>query len=92
MNVKQEDRRNSAEAHSRSDGANQQQEFPAEFIDHRHGNHGEDEVCCSDRNRLEVTGYGAEACLSEDVIDVIENRVHTGELVEHSNGYGEKDW
>jgi hypothetical protein len=57
-----------------------------------HADEGEDEVGGSDGDGLEVSGELAEACGGKDVVEVVEDGVDAGELVEGADGDGEEEW
>ena len=65
------------------DRADQQQLLAPDPVDHRHRDHGEQQVRGADRYRLQIARDLAEAGLREDVVQVVENRVDAGELIEH---------
>src|ERR1022692_1362477 len=72
-------------------GAGEQQFFAAQAVDHAHGDDGEEEVGGADGHGLEVAGDFVEAGALEDVVEVIEDGVDAGHLVEEADGDGEED-
>ena len=78
-----EDRGHAGQAHRRPHRADQQQRLAPDPVDHRHRDHGEQQVGGADRHRLQVAGDLAESGLREDIVQVIQNRVDSGKLVEH---------
>ena len=87
----EENYRDSGQTERGADGADQQQGLAAEPVDHRHCDHGEEQVGGPDRHRLQVAGDFAEAGVSKNVVQVIENRVDARELVEHSDADREEN-
>ncbi len=69
----------------------QEQGLAADPVDYRHRDHGEKQVRGPDRDCLKVARHFAEAGMSENVIQIIENRVDAGELVEYSDADREED-
>ena len=72
-------------------GAGEQQLLAAEAIDDAHGDDGEEQVGGADGHRLKVAGDFVEAGALEDVVEVVENRVDAGHLVEEADSDGEHD-
>src|SRR5690242_3070682 len=72
-------------------GAGEQHLFPAEAVDDGHGNHREEKIRGSDGDSLKVRGDLAEACAGKDVVEVVEDGVDAGKLVEHADGDGEEN-
>src|SRR5438132_479166 len=62
------DHGNSGQSHGRTDRASQQQSPTTDTVNHGHCNHREDQVCKTDRNRLQIAGYLIEAGAVEDVV------------------------
>src|SRR5580765_5140535 len=80
-----EDRRDSCKAKHGSYRADEQQRLATDFIDHGHRKHREDQIGGTNRNCLQIARYSTDASAREDVVQVIENCVDAGELVECSN-------
>ena len=76
---------------SRADGADQQQFLASHAVDDRHGDYGGEQIDGANGDGLNVTGNFAETCPGKDVVQVVENRIDAGELIEHADGNGEKD-
>src|SRR5664279_5778803 len=91
MFAAEEDRRNAGQRSRCADGADKQQRLAADAIDDRHRQHGEQKVGCSDSDRLQISGYAAESCFGEDVIQIVKDRVDSRELIEEADGYCEKN-
>src|SRR5271166_1428138 len=87
MAVGEEDCGNTRQACGGSDRTDQQQFLAAEFIDHRHCDHGESEIGGSDRYSLKVAGNSAESGVSENVVEIIKNGIDARQLIEHTNAY-----
>src|ERR1700683_14309 len=91
MLMSEEDVGYAAEAGCGAHRAHQEECFSADLVDHGHGDHGEQEICGADGYRLQVAGNLAEARGDKDVVDVVEDGVDAGELVEHADGNGEEN-
>src|SRR5277367_5752487 len=92
MRLSEEDIRHSRETGRRSSRADEQQRLATQAIDQRHANQSEDQVGCTNRNGLQVAGQLREASGREDVVQVIENRVDTRQLVKSADGDSQKQW
>src|SRR5580698_8536157 len=71
--------------------ADKQKRLAAHFVDERHADHGEQKVGCADHDGLLIARYLTESSGGKDVVQVIENCVDAGELVEGADGDGEKE-
>src|SRR5262249_33946013 len=91
VGVRQENVRDARETKSSANGTDEQQFLSANFVDQRHGKYGEDEVGGANDDSLQVCRDFAEAGLRKNLVEVVQNGVDTGELVEHGDGDGEKD-
>ena len=74
-----------------ADRAEEQQLLAAKLVDDGHGEQRSHQVGRADGYRLQIAGDPAEAGRGEDVVQVIEDGVDAGELIEHADGGGEKD-
>ena len=92
MRVRREDPGHARQATGRARRANQQQHLAAQLIDHAHSDHGEDQVGKADGDGLLVAAELAESGLGKDVVQVVENRVDSGQLVECADADGQKQW
>ena len=79
------------EAACRARRADQKQGFTAQPVDHRHTNNGEYKIREADGDGLLIARNLAEAGSGEDVIQVIEDGVDTGQLIERADGDGQKE-
>ena len=86
-----EDDRDSGQARGGPDRTDQQKGLAPEPVNHRHRDHGEEQVSGADCDRLQVAGHLAEAGVGENIIQVIEDRVNAGKLVKHSNADRQKN-
>src|SRR6185437_8918979 len=86
-----EDRRDTCEAERRPDSSDQKQFLSPNSVDNRHGDDGEYQVCRADGDCLQIARHLAETSASKDVVEVIENRVDAGELIEGSDRNREED-
>src|SRR5207248_5518739 len=71
-----------------SDCPCQQQLLAPESVDHAHRDQREDEVGEPDRDRLHITRNLVETGARENVVQIVENRVDSGKLVEHADRDG----
>ena len=90
--VGEEDGGDSGEAGSGADGADEEKFLTANFVDESHRDHREDEVGGADGDGLKVRRDFVEASIGEDRVQVIENGVDPGELVEHADGDSQENW
>ena len=65
--------------------------MPARAIDQCHGNDGCQQVGCSDDNRLQIGGQRTVARGTENVAQVVQDRVDARQLVEHADADREHD-
>src|SRR5437773_6849042 len=63
-----------------------QQRLSAHFVDNRHGQDCKRQVRGANGDGLQVARDLAEPCTFEDEVQVVENRVDSGKLVEHGDG------
>src|SRR5258708_11161152 len=93
VTMRQEDVSDSREAQCCSHRAGEQKFSSANGINEGHGDHGKNQIGGADSHRLQVGRNLAEACLGKYLIQIVENGVDSGKLVEHGNGncqkYGE---
>ena len=75
--------RNTAQAGGRTHRTHQQQQLAADPVDYGHRNHREQQIGGADRHRLQVARHFAETGAGENVVQVVENGVDAGKLVEH---------
>src|ERR1035441_4575789 len=80
-----------AQAEGHADGANQQQRLAAELVDERHAHQRRQQVHRTHRDRLQIARDLVESRHGENVIQVIQDGVDSGELVEGRDGDGEID-
>ena len=74
-----------------TDRADQQQAFAADPVDQIQRRNREQEVGRADQDRLLIRRHFAEAGGREDVVDVIENGVDAGELIEGGDAERQQD-
>src|SRR6266851_9875355 len=86
-----ENDRNSSQGECGANGTYQQQSLAAKLVNHRHRNHGEEQVGGSDGHRLQVARDFAEAGIVKNLVQIIENHIDAGELVEHSDADREEN-
>src|SRR5690242_2593616 len=91
MLVSEEDGRHARQAYRRSDRTNQKEPFTSYAVDDRHGNHRKQKICPAHGHRLQVSRHLAKSRVRENVVQVIENGVNAGELIEHADAHGKKD-
>src|ERR1019366_8485610 len=80
-----------AQAEGHADSANQQQRLAAKLVDERHAHQRRQQVHRAHRDRLQIAGDLVESRHGENVIQVIQDGVDSGELVEGRDGEGEID-
>ena len=80
-----------ASAQRRADRARQQQLLAADAIDDAQRDHRGDEIRRADGHRLQRIRPAAESGIREDVVEVVEDGVDAGELVEHREQDREHD-
>src|SRR5215475_5061782 len=85
-----EDRGHACKAKHGSYRPDQQQSFATDLVDHRHCQHGENQIRGSDRDCLYVAGDFAKSSAREDVVEVVEDCVDAGELIKGANRDGEE--
>ncbi len=78
-----EDRGDAGERDRHAHRSDRQELPPADAVDQAHRENREQEVGGPDRDGLEVARELVEPCAREDVVQVVENGVDPGELVEH---------
>ena len=78
------------QATGRARRADQQQRLAPQLVDHAHAHDGEDQIGEADGDGLLVAGDLAEAGRGEDAVQVIEDGVDAGQLVECADGDGQK--
>lgn len=86
-----EDPGDAREREEAADGSDEKEGFAADFVDDGDADEGGDEVGESDDDGLDGAGDGVEAGVGEDVVEVVKDGVDAGELVEETDGDGEKD-
>ena len=86
-----EDIRDAGERKAGADRADEEQGLAAELIDDGDAEQGGDEVGGADHNGLVGARDRGKAGAGEDVIEIVENGVDAGELIEEADGDGEKD-
>src|SRR6185437_4124587 len=91
MAMGKENCRDARQADGSAGGSDQEERFSSDPVNHGHGNHGEEQIGCTDHDGLEISGKLAVSGKGENVIQVIEDGVDAGELIEHSNAYGEEN-
>jgi len=83
--------RDRCQAACRARRANQKKGFAAQLVDQTHADDGEDQIGESDGDGLLVAGDLAEAGGGEDAVQVIEDGVDAGKLVECADGNRQKE-
>ena len=91
MALRIENVRHAGQAQRRADRADEQQRFAPHLVDQRHAHHCGGQVHGADGDRLQVAGNLAVARRRENVVQVIEDGVDAGKLIEHADGDGEKN-
>ena len=81
----------SGEGEAAAYGSDEEEGLTADLVDDGDADEGSDEVGEADDNGLLGAGDGAEAGVGEDVVEVVEDGVDAGELVEEADGDGEED-
>ena len=66
-------------------GSDEQEGFAAYLVDDGDAEEGGEEVRQTDDDGLFGAGDGVEACVGEDVVEVVEDGVDAGELVEETD-------
>ena len=89
--IGEEDCGNARKAKCCSDGADKKQSFASDFVDEAHSEEGGDQIHGANRDGLEFTGDFAEASRGENVVQIVENCVDAGQLIEHAKSDGEKN-
>ena len=90
MRLRGENPGHAAQAAGATRRANQQQRLAAQLVDQRHADNGEQKIRCADGDCLLVARNLAEAGGGEDVVQVVQNCVDPGELVESADRDGEE--
>ena len=91
MLVRVEDPGDSGEGEATAYGSDEKKGFAADLVDDGDADEGGDEVGETDDDGLHGAGDGVEAGVGEDVVEVIQDGVDAGELVEEADGDGEED-
>src|ERR1700727_385663 len=81
----------SGEGEEAADGSDEEERLAADLVNDGDADEGGDEVGESDDYGLDGAGDGVETGVGEDVVEVVEDGVDAGELVEETDGDGEKD-
>jgi hypothetical protein len=90
VRIGREDPRDAGEAGCGAGCADEEKRFAAELVDEAHADHGEDEVGEADGDGLLIAGELAESGRREDAVEVIEDGVDAGKLIECADGDGEE--
>lgn len=72
-------------------GSDEEEGFAADLVDDGDADKRGEEICQAHDDGLHVAGHGAEAGVAEDVVEVVEDCVDSGELVEEADGNCEED-
>ena len=87
----QKNGRDTGQTSSRSNRPNQEKCFPAHPIDNRHGQHGEQQICGADSDRLKIARDSAKSRFGENIVQVVENRVDARKLIKCADGNRQED-
>src|SRR5207245_654036 len=82
---------NTGEAEGRAHGSDKKHGPASQLVDHEHGEHSEKKIGGADGDGLQVAGNLAESRVLEDSVQIVQDGVDSGELVEHSNGNRQED-
>ncbi len=81
----------SGEGEGAAYGSDEEEGLAADLIDDGDADEGREKVGETYDDRLHIAGHGTEAGIGEDVVEVVEDCVDSGELVEEADGDGEED-
>jgi hypothetical protein len=87
-----EDRSNGKEADRGSNRPDEQEGLATNAVNQRHAEEGGNEVHSADGYRLPDARDMAKARRTEDAREIVENRIDSAQLIEGSDGNGEKNW
>src|SRR5882762_5417942 len=91
MLMSEKDARDARETERCASRADQQQGLAAELVDYGHAQEGGEQVHASYGHRLQVARELAESRGGKNVVQVVEDGIDAGELVEHANGDGQEN-